>query len=466
VPGDTTLRPTPVATAPAREELWLTILWHPERARVGQSVRVTDRMRLSRLEPQFSAPASRDKAPLGDRHISRTPVMFSVSAEALTMSGPDLVVDGQQADAQVALASEALRRGVLIELAERVVLWLQRRTEPSAPDGLLGCSTALDAVRRIACELARVDHPVLIVGETGAGKERVARLLHERGDRAAGPFVAINMATMTASTAPAQLFGHVRGAFTGADRSAPGLFERADGGTLFLDEVLDTPAETQAMLLRALDDGEILPVGADAPHRVSVRVVAATDADTTDDQFRPQLYQRLAGHTISVPPLRDRREDVGPLLAHFLGEEASEAEVPASLVRAWMGYAWPGNVREVRNLARRWAVASRSGVALERPPQAGAKHEAAPELDDDRLLATLEAHDWAPGAAARALGVSKTTVYAWIERSPRVRKARDVSPDELEQAMRATDRDPERAARLLKVSHRGLQLRLRELEHK
>ena len=535
---DTTIRPAR-GPAPASDAaaLRLTVLWHPVRERIGEVVALPER--LSRLEPEFAAPGAAARAPLGDPHVSRKPIALTALANGgVQIAAPDvaeLVVDGAPAGT-VELPAAALARGAVLELAGRVALLLHLRRAPRAPDvgepawQLVGASDALDALRDDIARVAAHDAPVLIAGETGSGKEHVARALHARSRRAAAPFVAINMATLAPAMAAAQLFGHARGAFTGAERAHGGVFVEADGGTLFLDEIADAPSEVQAMLLRTLETGEIRPVGGDGARRVDVRVVAASDADLGDaGELRPQLYHRLAGYRIAVPALRERRDDVGRLLAHFHARELGAPPplgpgdppwLPTAAIRAYVRHRWPGNVRELANVARHLAVHGRAGpialvdalaplgapafdpvlAGIEQGPRhrapgrglgdaSGAAERDAPgagdarssaerdapgagdalgalaprEITDDALTATLAAHRWKTGAAAAALGISKTTLYALIERCPTIRKARDLDRAELEALRAATGGDLDAMSAQLQVSRRGLQLRMREL---
>ncbi|MGH9885201.1 MAG: sigma-54-dependent transcriptional regulator, partial [bacterium] len=367
---DTTIRPTrgPAATADAVAP-WLTVLWHPMRERIGDVALLP--ARLSRLEPELATPGTAQRAPLGDPHLSRTPIAIAaVPGGGVRIAAPEiaeLVVDGAPAGT-IELPAAALARGVVLELAGRVALLLHARRPPRAalPGELVGASSALDALRDDIARVAALDVPVLIAGETGSGKEHVARALHHQSRRASAPFIAINMATLAPAMAAAQLFGHARGAFTGAERAHPGLFAEADGGTLFLDEIADAPAEVQAMLLRTLETGEIRPVGGDGARRVDVRVVAASDADLSDaGELRPQLYHRLAGYRVSVPPLRERPDDIGRLLAHFVARDLPARPplapgdppwLPTAAIRAYLRHPWPGNVRELANVARHLAI--------------------------------------------------------------------------------------------------------------
>ena len=190
---------------------------------------------------------------------------------------------------------------------------------------MVGESAALRQVRAHVERIADLPVPVLVRGETGTGKELVARAVHLRSPRRDGPFVSVNLGAIPRDLAAAELFGAVRGAYTGAAQDRPGFFRAARGGTLFLDEVGEAPPEVQAMLLRVLESGEMYPVGGQAPVATDVRLIAATDADLEerirDGRFKAPLLHRLAGYEIRLPPLRERREDIGPLFVHFAREE-------------------------------------------------------------------------------------------------------------------------------------------------
>ncbi|HJL19039.1 MAG TPA: sigma 54-interacting transcriptional regulator [Sandaracinaceae bacterium LLY-WYZ-13_1] len=225
---------------------------------------------------------------------------------------------------------------------------------------MLGASGAMHDLFALVERVAPSELPVLIRGESGTGKELVARSLHDLSPRREGPFVVMDGAALSQSLADSELFGHVRGAFTDAHRDRQGAFERADGGTLFLDEVAELPLETQAKLLRAVQEGTIRRLGDTASRQVDVRCVAATHCDlptrTNEGTFREDLYFRLAGVTLEVPPLRDRASDV-PLLARAFAEETGAGPEGVRQVervlRSQQGYRWPGNVRELRSFVRR-----------------------------------------------------------------------------------------------------------------
>ena len=235
---------------------------------------------------------------------------------------------------------------------------------------LIGRSRAMQDVYRMITRVLRNDLTVLVTGESGTGKELVAEAIHQLGSRRTGPFVAVNMAAIPHDLLESELFGHERGAFTGAHSQQIGKFEQANGGTLFLDEIGDMPAEAQTRLLRALQSGRIRRVGGRQEIGVDVRIVAATNRDLlpmiADGRFREDLYYRLNVVPIHLPPLRDRPEDIGALTRHFLGQARDEGlshhQVSDDAIERLSAHSWRGNVRELRNLVFRLALMARDDV--------------------------------------------------------------------------------------------------------
>ncbi|MGV8830676.1 MAG: nitrogen regulation protein NR(I) [Devosia sp.] len=233
--------------------------------------------------------------------------------------------------------------------------------EPGETMPLVGRSTAMQDIYRALARLMQTDLTVMITGESGTGKELVARALHDFGKRRNGPFVAINMAAIPRDLIEAELFGHEKGAFTGANARSSGRFEQAEGGTLFLDEIGDMPMDAQTRLLRVLQEGEYTMVGGRSSIKTNVRIVAATHRDLSQmirqGLFREDLYYRLNVVPIRLPPLRERIDDVGDLAQHFLKVAQREGEpiksISADAIKLMQNYSWPGNVRELENLVRR-----------------------------------------------------------------------------------------------------------------
>ncbi|ALJ13000.1 MULTISPECIES: nitrogen regulation protein NR(I) [Sphingopyxis] len=274
----------------------------------------------------------------------------------------------------------------LEELTASVRAALQRRAEPAAKadagqadsHGLVGRAPAMQAVYRTIARLASNDLAVLILGESGTGKEVVARAVHATGLRRAGPFVAINMAAIPRELIEAELFGHEKGAFTGAHSRNAGRFEQAAGGTLFLDEIGDMPLEAQTRLLRVLQSNEYSTVGGSQALRADVRVVAATHRDmrtlVADGRFREDLFYRLNVIPVTLPPLRDRRSDIAALVRHFVdaGRHSGlpDRQFAPAAMQMLERHDWPGNVRELGNVVQRLAVLSRDTVVTARDVQA------------------------------------------------------------------------------------------------
>ncbi len=307
----------------------------------------------------------------------------------------------------------------------------------AAPDGLIGRSGGMLAVYKQIALACASDAPVLVTGETGTGKELVARAIHRHGPRSARPFVPVNCGAMPEGLLESELFGHVRGAFTGAVADKRGLFEEARGGTLFLDEIGEMAPALQVRLLRTLESGEVRPVGSPRATSVDVRVIAATHRDleraAKEGTFRQDLFYRLHVFAIHIPPLRERREDIPLLVAHFLAGLGAQGRgtvsaTPAA-VAALAAHDWPGNVRELENTLVRLAVESRGAAidvadlppqfrerpaSLEEPLFAGLP--TLEEVEKRYLRHVLAAVKGNRSRAAEALGIDRRTLYRMAER--------------------------------------------------
>ena len=360
-------------------------------------------------------------------------------------------------------AYEYLPKPFDLDVLTRAVAGAAARSSAPAPDRpvdddaalpLIGRSPAMQDVYRVIARVVDTDLTVLVSGESGTGKELVARALHDLGPRRAAPFVAINMAAIPRELIEAELFGHERGAFTGAGQRTAGRFEQAAGGTLFLDEIGDMPLEAQTRLLRVLQEGEFTSVGGARPIRADVRIVAATNRDlavqVASGAFREDLFYRLNVVPVALPSLRERREDVALLAPHFLDRAAADGlprrQLSADALAALAAHDWPGNVRELENLMRRLAVLARDaliGADAVRAALGGAREDRGEEdmaaaigllieriarerpgaLDDgtlyDRVIAEVERpliavmlqrHGGNQLRAARALGLNRNTL--------------------------------------------------------
>ena len=269
------------------------------------------------------------------------------------------------------LVDEDLLGAIRLAIAQRdpTVTRAGRATAPGGVDGIIGTSRPVQAVRDQIQAVARTDSTVLILGETGTGKELVARAIHHRSRRAAARFVDVNCAAIPQTLVAAELFGHERGAFTGALQRRPGRFEQAQRGTIFLDEVGDLPAETQVALLRVLQERAFERVGGNESITADVRVIAATHRDLQDatagGSFRSDLFYRLNVFPIAVPPLRERKEDIPLLVEHFINRHAADdgrarRGITDRTLDLLQTYSWPGNVRELQNLVERSLIVNES----------------------------------------------------------------------------------------------------------
>jgi len=297
--------------------------------------------------------------------------------------------------------------------------------------GLVAHSAEMQQVVDLARRVAQVDSTVLITGESGVGKERVARLIHNESARAAGPFVAINCGAVPETLLESELFGHARGAFTGAIQDRPGLFEAANGGTLLLDEIGEVPATMQVKLLRVLQEREVRRVGENRGRPVNARLLAATNRDLAEEihaaRFRQDLYYRLRVVEIRVPALRGRRDDILPLARVFLETTAERTGRKASgftpaAAHQLLRYAWPGNVRELENAVERATVlATKSRIDVDDLPQevglavpdafAPGEARSLAEVERDYIKAVLRASGGNRTRAAATLGIGAATLY-------------------------------------------------------
>jgi two-component system nitrogen regulation response regulator GlnG len=513
----------------------LTIVSHPMAHRVGERLLMEGVLsgrpvEVSRNAPDFMRPDAVLGSPLSDPFLSRKPVVFSQGPAGSIRLAPG---DG----IKVTLAGEALRQlwefspeelaaGVALELAERVVVLLHW-ADPSASAavdalGMVGTSTGIQQVRHHIEQVADLNVPVLVRGETGSGKELIARGIHERSQRRGRAFVSVNMGAIPKELAPAELFGAVKGAFTGAVKDREGFFRAAHDGSLFLDEVGEAPPEVQVMLLRVLETSEIFPVGERTPVKVDVRLIAATDAhleqQIQEGRFKAPLLHRLAGYEIRVPPLRERREDIGLLFHHFAREElesigeawrlkpddsSTEPWLPAPLASLLVRFGWPGNIRQLRNLTRQLIIGSRGHTRLRldprlekelessqmprpgRPvaastspvsvevkspapakppvdPKAPARRRAS-DVSETELITALRESAWDLKAAADRLGIPRSSIYDLIDKNPHIRTAGDLSVEEITRCFRDCAGDLEAMAQRLEVSKRALGRRIKEL---
>jgi two-component system nitrogen regulation response regulator GlnG len=334
---------------------------------------------------------------------------------------------------------------------------------------LIGRSAAMQEIYRLLARLMQTDLTVLITGESGTGKELVARALHDYGKRRSGPFVAINMAAIPRELIESELFGHEKGAFTGANARSAGRFEQAEGGTLFLDEIGDMPMEAQTRLLRVLQQGEYTTVGGRTPIKTDVRIVTATNKDLRvliqQGMFREDLYFRLNVVPLRLPPLRERTEDIPDLIRHFFKlaerEGLPSKQIESAAVERLKRYRWPGNIRELENLARRLAALypqetiTTAVIDNELAPPASAPAGAEDARPDENLSGAVERYlNKYFGGFGDAL--PPPGLYHRI--------LREIEYPLLSAALAATRGNQIRAADLLGVNRNTLRKKIRDLE--
>jgi len=366
----------------------------------------------------------------------RLPGMDGLTALAkLKDVAPDAAVIVITAHGNLATAVKAVEGGAFdylakpfdlsqaLDAARRAVLASRERQRPegrppvadatgSPEDALVGRSPAMQIVFKRIALVAPTDACVLVTGESGTGKELVARAVHANSPRREKPFLPVHLAALNPNLVESELFGHAKGAFTGADRSRTGLLALADGGTVFLDELADIPLPVQAKLLRVLERQEVLPVGGTEAQRVNVRVVSATHADLSAEvaagRFRHDLFFRLNVYPIHLPALRDRADDIPLLADHFLRRFADGSVLPAETVEHLRSRSWPGNVRELRNALEHAAIVARGGSIL---PEHFPDPMALPpgQTVRDRLAAVVR--EWVREKSHQAKGTEPAELY-------------------------------------------------------
>lgn len=383
--------------------------------------------------------------------------------DALRASDPNLPIVLMTAKASLQVAVDAVARGAsdfigkpfqigaMVTLLRRFVAARREMEEPEATDaaeadfshsGLVGRSKEMAKVYKLVAQAARTNATVLVTGESGTGKELVARAIHDFSECKSHPFLSVNCSGMTDTLLESELFGHTRGAFTGAERDRPGLFEAAEGGTLFLDELASTSPAFQASLLRVLQSGEVRKVGSTQTRRVNVRVIGASNAPlrklVAEGAFRADLYYRLSVLSIELAPLRERAGDIELLAGHFLRQFQTQDNMVPRLSReaeeALLEHDFPGNVRELENALRRAMALSSGGVITIDclPPEIAARRQVAPgggaeeqliadrpamdELQRRYLLLTLQENGWNQRHTAAVLHLDRRTIQRLIAR--------------------------------------------------
>lgn len=460
-------------------------------------------LQLGRSTPDFHRPGKVLGLPLDDPYISRKPFQLEILKDGvhfhLQGNSTQVVVDGRLLKDHAFFPIQELERGLVIELSNRVALLFQMAPELIESTnnlGMIGHSEGIQKVRSEILQVADLTVPVLIRGETGVGKEKVARAIFENGCRSRQAFVGVNLAAIPHSLAASELFGATKGAFTGAVQRQTGYFQSAHNGTLFLDEVGEASPEIQAMLLRVLETGEIFPIGRQMPVSVDVRILAATDAHlelaAKEGQFKAPLLHRLAAYELRIPGLRHRREDICRLFAHFAREELGQTRphstdpmappwFPTKLASKLCRYDWPGNIRQLRNATRQLVIANRHrhtlrltesigswlGISDNANPSiskgwrsavaadgnASTKQRLKPrEVTQEALLQALLQAQWQIKKAADLLQIARPSLYRLLDRFAGSRDASQLDGEQLSQCHAACGGDLGAMARRLMVS--------------
>ena len=359
----------------------------------------------------------------------------AMAVRCLKAGAYDFVEKPFEADVLVACVGRATEKTAL----RREAAELRRRLKVLSPEengrfGMVGRSRAMQDIYEQVEVLAKSNAPVIITGETGVGKELVARAVHAQSSRADGPFVPLNAGALPETTLESDLFGHTRGAFTGAEFERAGKLVTASGGTLLLDEIESIPERAQLQLLRVLEDGLVQPLGGDQPRHVNIRLIATTKADLQGEvrqgRMRADFYHRIAVLTIVVPPLRERREDIPLLVSHFLKQAAARNGVPVpEVTEKALGdiarHLWPGNVRDLKNTVERMVITAHAGVAgpftpdegfaaprlLSLPATPGRLRDEMERTEMTVIEIALRENDGEITATAHALGISRRALY-------------------------------------------------------
>ena len=497
-PGDKTRAPLRTGELDQRTpplQLRLTLVLHPDRARIGASLKLgalnaSGVLHLEATSLGRNAPLFEDGLGLNEPHISRRALTLRHHARGLQIlnaSETSYTQLGPEKASSMSLNFKELERGVAIRFGHAVVCWLRLAPEPASEmaldsvepvddlvSGFTGVSPQASNVRRLISIAASSDLPVLLCGESGVGKEVAATAIHAASRRSDKRLVVLNMAALPETLAEAELFGNARGAFTGAEKRA-GYFAEANCGTLFLDEIGDLPMSVQPKLLRALQTGEVQVVGG-KQQKVDVRIIAASDADLDDREgFKNALLQRLAGITINLPPLRERLEDLGILLATsehtrpLLDKSMSPRDVAAwaSFVYDALHQEWPGNVREFLLSAQRFALSlhhdTKNGLTKRHfVVYRSEDNRSDPKvLTDAEIETTHEQSEFEIAETARRLGLSRGALYRRVETIPGVRLSADCSDAEIEEALVAVGPNLAALSRALKLSKASIASRLR-----
>jgi DNA-binding NtrC family response regulator len=369
---------------------------------------------------------SREISPVTDFIMMTAYASASTAVEAMRLGAYEYLIKPFQIDeVKLLLRRVSERRELMIEN-----IALRDRISSTETGRIIGASPAIKHVKEMIDKVAPTATLVLIQGESGTGKELVAAEIHRASARSSNPLIVINCAAVPENLLEAELFGYERGAFTGAVQKKPGQFKLADGGSLFLDEIGELPLSLQAKLLRAIENGEFLPLGGTKPVRTDVRIIAATNRDleelSSTGGFRQDLYYRLNVFPIRISPLRERKEDILPIARAFLEKRSHSSTIPGEVVEMLEGYSWPGNVRELRNVLERAVILAGSNpigrghimIPGEEPGDDSGGlsslvgRKSLEEIERSLIRLALEKAEGNKSRAAQLLGITRRTLYS------------------------------------------------------
>lgn len=477
---------------------FVDIAFHPDLRRVGDCFRLpreadAANSTIGRHAPEFHGEVN--AAPINDPCISRNQCQVRYREDLHEFQIEKSIDARRPIEAfnkhgvfvgEITQSPRILPPGSYIAIGDRILLRLSLRMPSPTTLGMIGISDGIAIVRRMVESVADMPGSVLVTGETGVGKELVAQAIHQKSNRAAKPFKAISCPELPETLVEAELFGHVRNAFTGAREMRLGLLRAAEDGTAFLDEVAELSLLVQAKLLRTLQEQMVRPVGSESGVQIAARFLFATHRDLADmvakGQFRNDLYRRIEAPHVHVPPLRERSEDIPILFARFLCEHPRSVAVglvkdvsrdsppvPMHHVQNLLARPWPGNVRSVQRhvaqLVFQTALHGRFSAPSEEPVTPPVSLAPPAELPDEamarRIRETLESNDYNHKRTAIALGIARSTLIRWMATFG-LRSGASLEVDEIRAALASTISIRE-AARLLGVSERALRLRITEL---
>lgn len=390
-------------------------------------------MRLGGMDGLELLRRTKKTSPSTDFVVMTAYASANTAVEAMKEGAYEYLIKPFQMEEVILLLKRIQERRELV--AENIAL-KERISEGPAVRSIKGESRAIKTIRDLIAKVAPTDTPVLVQGESGTGKELVAGEIHKNSRRSLKPFIVINCAAVPENLIEAELFGFERGAFTGAVQKKPGRFKLADGGTLFLDEIGELPPGLQAKLLRAIENGELLPLGGSKPIHIDVRVIAATNRNleehVREGLFREDLFYRLNVFPIRIPPLRNRKEDIIPLSAYLLEEWNIPFEsIGPEAVEKLLEYSWPGNIRELRNILERAVILAGPNpinaehITISETTASGSPEDklrslvgekTLPEVEKTLIKLALEKAGGNKSRAAGLLGITRRTLYGRLER--------------------------------------------------